>query len=244
MIAVDVNPDCGNLADRITRRTDSSIRDLLADTQVLGRRDICRHTNESPARLEVLASPLDPAVSESFSAADYGRVYQILREHYAVILSDNGTGVKHDALNAVLASASTVVVPMAAKVDSADAATKTLDWLYNSPLIDPDTGERVTDHSGRDIFPYRHLVSAAVVVVSHQRPGRPEIDMASCREYFANRVRAVVEIPFDPHLSEGALVDPARLAKKTREAWRVLAGVIADDFGRPSGRTAAQARQR
>lgn len=246
VIAVDVNPDCGNLADRINRRTDSSVRDLLADPQVLGRRDISRHTNESPARLEVLASPLDPAVSESFSAADYSRVYQILREHYAVILSDNGTGVKHDALDAVLASASTVVVPMAAKVDSADAATKTLDWLYNSPLIDPETGERRTDHSGRDIFPYRHLVSTAVVVVSHQRPGRPEIDMRSCREHFANRVRAVVEIPFDPHLSEGALIDPARLSKKTREAWRALAGVVADDFGRPSGRRRRtdEARQR
>jgi MinD-like ATPase involved in chromosome partitioning or flagellar assembly len=48
--------------------------------------------------------------------------------------------------------------------------------------------------------------------------------------HFGGRCRAVVRIPFDPHLQEGAEVDLDRLEPRTRLALLELAAVVADAF--------------
>jgi MinD-like ATPase involved in chromosome partitioning or flagellar assembly len=49
-------------------------------------------------------------------------------------------------------------------------------------------------------------------------------------EHFAARCRAVVRVPFDAHLEEGAEVDLDRLEPGTRLALLELAAVVADAF--------------
>ena len=51
-------------------------------------------------------------------------------------------------------------------------------------------------------------------------------------EHFAARCRAVVRIPFDPHLEEGAEIDLDRLEPRTRLALLDLAAHVADAFER------------
>src|SRR5262249_37017077 len=157
------------LALRGPDQTPSTVRDLLADQEIVRYSDIRRHTSQSSARLELLASERDPAVSEAFSEDDYRAVHKILDRFYNVILTDCGTGLPHLAMKGVLDTADTLVVVASPAVDSARSALATLDWLR---------------HHG-----YDRLASAATVVVSSARPGTMPVNIEKLTGYFESRVR-------------------------------------------------------
>ena len=56
---------------------------------------------------------------------------------------------------------------------------------------------------------------------------------------FAPHVRAVVRIPYDDHLEEGAEVALEQLAPATREAYLTLAAIVGDGFAYPRPDTSA-----
>ena len=49
-------------------------------------------------------------------------------------------------------------------------------------------------------------------------------------DHFTRRCRAVRQVPFDPHLEEGAEISLERLRRETREALIELAAVVAEGF--------------
>jgi MinD-like ATPase involved in chromosome partitioning or flagellar assembly len=210
VIAVDANPDFGTLALRGPNQTPSTVRDLLADQEIVRYSDIRRHTSQSSSRLELLASERDPAVSEAFSEGDYRAVHEILDRFYNVILTDCGTGLTHSAMKGVLDTADALVVVASPAVDSARSALATLDWLR---------------HHG-----YDRLASAATVVVSSARPGTMPVNIEKLTGYFESRVRAVVVVPYDEHLAEGGEISLDLIGRKTRQAYLTLAASVADVF--------------
>jgi MinD-like ATPase involved in chromosome partitioning or flagellar assembly len=50
------------------------------------------------------------------------------------------------------------------------------------------------------------------------------------RRHFEARCRAVVEVPFDPHLATGARIELARVRPATSDAFRTIAALLADRF--------------
>jgi MinD-like ATPase involved in chromosome partitioning or flagellar assembly len=213
VIAVDANPDAGNLVQRVRRQTDQTARDLLDARGTLGRyADVRRYTSQADSRLEVLAGESDPALSEAFSARDYQAVLGALERFYSVILTDCGTGILHDAMRAVLFYVDQLVVVTSPAVDSARALSQLLDWL---------------DQHG-----YHHLVESAIVVVNGVRK-RSEIRVDQFAATFGPRCRSVVTIPYDPALSTGGESSPASLLPATREAYLQLAAAVGDGFGVP-----------
>ncbi|MDJ0361319.1 AAA family ATPase [Rhodococcus sp. H29-C3] len=217
VIAVDANPDFGTLGERVPRQTSSTVRDLLADAPNIRRySDIRAHTSQAPSRLEVLAGERDPAASEMFGEEDYRSVIDMLQVYYNLILTDCGTGIMHSAMNGVLQLANALVLVSSPAVDGARSAAATLDWLQ--------------------LHGYGHLVERTVVVISSVRPGSSAIDMNLLTQHFLERCRAVLVVPFDEHLAEGAVVDLDLLRPQTRSAFVELAAMVADDFPAASGR--------
>ncbi|MET8797067.1 AAA family ATPase [Nocardia sp. NPDC004568] len=210
VIAVDANPDFGTLSQRVPLQTRSTVRDLLLDPAIERYSDVRRHTSQATSRLEVLASERDPAASESFNEDEYRAVARILQRFYNIILTDCGTGLMHSAMAGVLQLAHSLVLISPTAIDGAQSASATLDWL--------------------SLHGYHHLVQNAVVVINSPRDGTPNIDVQQLRQYFLSRCRAVHMIPFDPHMSEGAEIDLARLKKETKRAYVELAATVADDF--------------
>jgi MinD-like ATPase involved in chromosome partitioning or flagellar assembly len=49
-------------------------------------------------------------------------------------------------------------------------------------------------------------------------------------DHFAARCRAVVTIPYDPHLEAGGVLDLDELAPDTLDAYRELAAAVAEGF--------------
>ncbi|WP_447004613.1 AAA family ATPase [Saccharothrix isguenensis] len=211
VIAVDANPDRGTLALKVPRETTATVRHLLRDASKITRySDVRAYTSQSPSRLEVLASEQDPAVSEAFSDQDYLRTVALLELFYNIVLTDCGTGLMHSAMKGVLDQADSLVLVSSGSVDGAQTSAATLDWL--------------------DAHGYRDLVAKSVAVINSVRPGSGKVDLDKLAAHFAQRCRAVVRIPFDSHLEEGAEIELDKLGPDTRLALLELAATVADDF--------------
>ena len=212
VIAVDANPDRGTLSDKLRLETAATVRDLLNEEgQIRRYADVRAYTTQSPSALEVLASDRDPTVSVAFSDQDYADVARVLEHYYSVSITDCGTGLLHSAMAGVLRLADQIVLVSSPSVDGARSASATLDWL--------------AAHN------YRDLVRGAVVVLSAIRPrSKSAVDLARLEQHFAARCRAVVRIPYDAHLEEGAEVDLTQLSRATADAYLVLAAEVGDGF--------------
>jgi MinD-like ATPase involved in chromosome partitioning or flagellar assembly len=215
VIAVDANPDRGTLSDKVRVETPATIRDLLNERAMIGRyADVRAFTSQSSSRLEILASDRDPGASVAFSADDYRAVVGVLEHYYSICLTDCGTGLLHSAMAGVLELADQVVLVSSPSVDGARSASATLDWL--------------------DAHDYGDLVRGSAVVLSAiRRKSKSMVDLDRLEQHFAARCRAVVRIPYDPHLEEGAEFELSYLNTETAEAYLTLAALVADAFARP-----------
>ena len=215
VIAVDGNPDRGTLSDKVRLETPATIRDLLNERTRVGRyADVRAFTSQMPSRLEILASDRDPAVSEAFSAEDYRGVVGVLEHYYSICITDCGTGLLHSAMAGILELADQIVLVSSPAVDGARSASATLDWL--------------------EAHRYGDLVRGGVVALSAvRRKSKSAIDLDRLEQHFATRCRAVVRIPYDPHLEEGAEFELDYLDPETADAYLTLSALVADYFARP-----------
>ncbi|MDQ6783230.1 MAG: MinD/ParA family protein [Actinomycetota bacterium] len=213
VIAIDANPDAGNLASRIRRQTDRSARDLLNASETLQRyADVRSFTSQADSRLEVLAGESDPALSEAFSASDYEAVLAALERFYSIVLTDCGTGILHDAMRAVLWYVDQLIVVTSPAIDSAHALGQLLDWL---------------DQHG-----YHHLVANGIVAVNGVRK-RSDIRVEQFAATFGPRCRGVVTVPYDAGLSTGGESSLQAMAPSTQRAYLELAAAVGDGFSQP-----------
>lgn len=211
VIAVDANPDRGTLSQKIPIETTATVRHLLRDADKITRyADVRAYTSQGASRLEILASEQDPAVSEAFSETDYLRTVSLLEHYYNILLTDCGTGLMHSAMKGVLDSADALVVVSSGSVDGATSASATIDWL--------------------DAHGYGDLVKRSIVAINSVRPKAGSVDLDKLSAHFGARARAVCQIPFDPHLEEGAEIELDRLEPATRLALLELAAAMADAF--------------
>jgi putative peptide zinc metalloprotease protein len=210
VVALDGNPDAGSLGYRVRRETAATVTNLLTDErEIIRYADIRAYTNQAPTRLEVVASDDDPRITTALGEEDYRRAIGLLERHYNLILLDTGTGVLESATRGILQLADQIVVVLSPSLDSARAASATLDWLNENGHAD--------------------LVKNAVAVVNAVREeGLVEVDKVE--EHFAGRCRQVVQVPWDPHLSAGAETAVERLRPMTRRAYLEVAAAVADGF--------------
>ena len=117
VIAVDANPDAGNLAHRVAptarpqhhRRAARPRRDRPL-------RHCCAATPRRPmeSRLEVLASDDDPRIGMALDRNDYHRLITLLDRFYNLILLDTGTGILDSANQGLLCEADQLVLVLRA----------------------------------------------------------------------------------------------------------------------------------
>lgn len=217
VVAIDANPDRGTLSDKLHLETAATVRDLLNERDNVRRyADVRAFTSQAPSRLEVLASDRDPAVSEAFSEDDYRAVAEVLEHFYSVCITDCGTGLLHSAMSGVLRLANQIVLVSSPSVDGARSASATLDWL--------------------EAHEFGELVRNATVVLSGvHESSKSSVDLTRLEQHFAARCNAVIRIPQDPHLEEGAEVELDHLKPLTRDAYLTLAAAVGDGFGSRRG---------
>ncbi|MGW5388335.1 AAA family ATPase [Nocardia sp. NPDC003963] len=221
VVAIDANPDFGDLSSRTTRHQFGlTLRDLA---QAGGRLDsfsaVHSYTAVNTADLAVVASPWSTDAGEALTGAEYQTGVEILRRHYNLLVVDCGTGVLDSSTNTVLRTSDAVVVVTPATVGGVTGAVATLNWL--------------SSHG------FDHLISSSMVAIVRQHPVKPTVDVEAIEKLFASAQRPTIQIPFDPHLAEGGEIDLRMLDKETELAFEELAAGLADDFpgyvAEPSG---------
>lgn len=214
VIALDGNPDAGSLGYRVPRETPNTITNLLVSRREVTRYgDIRAFTSQSPTRLEVIAADDDPRITDALQEEDYRRVVELLEVHYNLICMDTGTGVLESASKGILQLADHLVLVAGPNLDSARAASATLDWLEKNGHED--------------------LVAGSVAVINGIRP-KGMVDLDQVERHFQARCRAVVRIPWDPVLEAGAESSLEDLQPATAQAYLELAANVARGFAEPS----------
>jgi len=214
VVAVDADPDAGTLADRLGGRVSVTVRDLLADVDKISSLGQIGEYTSLAGRLRVLAGEQDPAMGEAFRREEYRRVCGALARFFDIVITDSGTGLVHSAMRGTLELADRLIVVGSPTVDGASRASKTLDWLL--------------------AHGHERLVEHAVLVLCQDRSSH-RVDHAQLHRHFTERCKHVVEIPADPHLYSGGVIDPSLLRPITRDAYLHLAAVVGDGFSRQPG---------
>lgn len=220
VIAIDANPDRGTLAERISRSSGKTVRDLVRIRgDVVGFNDLSSVIARDETRLDVVASDTDPRVSEAFNDADYNDVAGLAAHYYSIVLTDTGTGIVHSVMGATLDFADQLVIVAGLSVDEARLASETLTWLETNG--------------------YAAKVRSAIVVLNNARPGNPLVQLEELESHFRTRVRAVVRMPYDPHIAAGSAIVFRDLQSETRLAARDLAATVVEGLRAMSSASAA-----
>jgi MinD-like ATPase involved in chromosome partitioning or flagellar assembly len=96
VVAVDVNPDFGTLAELAPddRRSDRSITELLADAErIKTAAELNAYVSRLPSGLHILGAPREAEYAASLGPDRYGELVAFLSCFYEVVLLDLGTGV-------------------------------------------------------------------------------------------------------------------------------------------------------
>jgi MinD-like ATPase involved in chromosome partitioning or flagellar assembly len=209
VIAIDANPDRGTLAERVTKTTRATVRDVVTRaSSIQAFSEFQTLISRDDTRLDVLASDADPMVSEAFDELDYTIVADMAARFYSVVITDCGTGIVHSVMRATLQRADGIVVVSGGSVDEARLASETLTWLESNGYAD--------------------LVKNAVVALNTSTQGTNLVKLEEIEAHFRSRVREIVRVPYDPALATGSTIHFDELRPLTREAARELAALVVD----------------
>ncbi|MCO5294073.1 MAG: MinD/ParA family protein [Homoserinimonas sp.] len=209
VIAVDANPDRGTLAERVKRRSSSTVRDVVSNaSQIKSFSEFSNLVTRDETRLDVLASDADPTVSEAFDAKDFDAVADAVSRFYSIAIADCGTGIVLSVMQSVLRRADALVIISGGSVDEARLASETLTWLETNG--------------------YAQLARNSVVALNTATPATSLVNLDEIETHFRSRVREIVRIPYDPLLATGAAIDFRQLRPLTVASARLLAAAVAD----------------
>ncbi|MFF1634862.1 AAA family ATPase [Leifsonia sp. NPDC058248] len=215
IVAIDANPDRGTLAERVTKQTRATVRDVVQKApSINGFTDFSALVSRDETRLDILASDTDPLLSEAFDENDYNVVADLTARFYSIVLTDCGTGIVHSVMRATLQRADSVVIVSGGSVDEARLASETLTWL---------------EANG-----YGELVRNAIVALNTATQGTNLVKLDEIESHFRSRVREVVRIPYDPQLAAGSVVSYKDLKPLTKQSARTLAALVVE--GLPTNR--------
>ncbi len=209
VIAIDANPDRGTLAERVSKSTRFTVRDVVNRAAAIdGFTEFSNMVSRDATRLHVLASDTDPMLSEAFNEGDYNVVADMAARYYSVVLTDCGTGIVHSVMRPTLQRANGLVIVSGGSVDEARLASETLTWL---------------EANG-----YGDLVRNSVVALNTATQATQLVKLDEIEQHFKTRVRRVVRIPYDQALAAGSVIKFSELRKLTRDAARELAAAVVD----------------
>jgi MinD-like ATPase involved in chromosome partitioning or flagellar assembly len=214
ILAVDADPDGGNLADRAGRQSAATVADLLSDKELARYNDIRAYTSMNGSNLEVLSSEEYSGARREFNDEDWKGAVGIVSRYYNLVLADCGAGLFQPASRGVLSTVSGLVIVASASIDGARQAAVTMDWLRQNG--------------------YQDLLGRSCVVINHVTPGKPNIDVEDLVQQFERHVPAgrVVVLPWDKHIAAGTEIQLDLLGSVFRRRVTELAAALSDDFDR------------
>ena len=224
VVAVDADTAFGRLGSRIDPHATSSYWDLAADAGLQSFADISSRVGANAAGLYVLIGEPAAGGRRTLDAALYREAALRLDRHFAISIIDCGSTMDSPVTQEALRDLDALIVVSSPWADGAGAAAKTMEWLA-------DRGQG-------------GLLHRTVVVLNDSDGHADRRTRAALSAQFLQHGQAVVEVPFDPHLRPGGVIDVVQeMAPDTRRRFLHIAAIIARHFAsRPGGRPTDQSR--
>jgi len=211
VVAVDADTAFGRLSSRIDPRTSGSYWELAGDKNLESFADLTTRVGSNSAGLYVLAG--NPAVGPRrvLDPAIYREAALRLDRHFTISIIDCGSTMDAPVTQEALSDLDALIVVSSPWADGAAAAAQTMEWL--------------STHGRTD------LLGRSVVVLNDSDGHADKRTRAVLARQFLDRGQRVVEVPFDPHLRPGGVIDIRHeMAPATRRKFLEIAATIADLF--------------
>jgi MinD-like ATPase involved in chromosome partitioning or flagellar assembly len=212
VVAIDADTAFGRLGARVDPKVVGSYWDVATDQHLDTFADMRSRVGNNAAGLFVLAGEsvtaqrrrvLDPAI--------YREAVSQLDRHFTISIVDCGASLDAPVTQEALRDLDALIVVSSPWVDGAAAAGQTLEWLASHELAD--------------------LLHRSVVVLNDHDGHSDKRTRSILAKRFASHGEVVIEVPFDPHLRPGGVIDVANeMNPKTRQRFYELAAAIAEHF--------------
>lgn len=161
---------------------------------------------QGSSRFEVLASSTDPTEMRQIGRAEFNTVHSVLSRFKQLMIVDSGNNCLSENFVAAAQTADLLIIPTSLQRDGAQRALWTLRTLYESG--------------------FEELANNAIVVITEgSRLKESQQSVKEIRETFSRKLD-VIDIPYDPHLDRGTVIDLELLNDKTRRAYENLAALV------------------
>jgi MinD-like ATPase involved in chromosome partitioning or flagellar assembly len=211
VVAVDADTAFGRLGSRIDPRISGSYWELTSDRNLQSFADVTSRVGSNSAGLYVLAGEPTAGPRRVLDAALYREATSRLDRHFTISIVDCGSTMDAPVTQEALRDLDALIVVSSPWADGASAAAQTMEWL----AAHGRTG----------------LLQHTVVVLNDSDGHSDKQTRSVLANQFLNRGQIVVEVPFDPHLRPGGVIDvKGEMARATRRTFLRIAASVAGFF--------------
>jgi MinD-like ATPase involved in chromosome partitioning or flagellar assembly len=211
VVAVDADTAFGRLGSRIDPQTSGSYWELAADRNLQSFADVTSRVGSNSAGLYVLAGEPTAGPRRVLDPALYREATSRLDRHFTIAIIDCGSTMDAPVTQEALSDLDALIVVSSPWADGASAAAQTMEWL----AAHGRTG----------------LLQRTVVVLNDSDGHSDKRTRSVLAHQFLDRGQTVVEVPFDPHLRPGGVIDVQdEMARTTRRKFLQIAAAVAGFF--------------
>lgn len=217
VVAIDADTAFGRLSSRIDPASTGSFWELTADKNLRSFDDVAARLGRNAAGLHVLAGEPASGPRRVLDPAIYREAALRLDRHFTISVIDCGSTMDAPLTQEVLRDLDALIVVSSPWADGASAAARTMEWLADQGLVT--------------------LLRHTIVVLNDSDGHADKRTRALLAREFTDHGRPVIEVPFDPHLRPGGVIDVGHeMAPATRRKFLEITATIAGYFAaRPRG---------
>jgi MinD-like ATPase involved in chromosome partitioning or flagellar assembly len=211
VVAIDADTAFGKLASRVDPGAAGSYWELAADQHLHSFADVRSRVGNNAAGLFVLAGEAATARRRVLDPLIYREATTRLDRHFTISVIDCASTMDSPVTLEVLRDLDALIVVSSPWVDAASAAGQTMEWLASGG--------------------YTGLLHRTVVVLNDSDGHADKRTRSVLVEQFARRGQTVIEVPYDPYLRPGGVIDvDNELHRTTRRRFDEIAAAIAEHF--------------
>jgi MinD-like ATPase involved in chromosome partitioning or flagellar assembly len=221
VVAIDADTAFGRLSSRIAPRSTSSFWGLTADKNLETFTDVAERVGRNPVGLYVLGGEPASGPRRVLDPAIYREAALRLDRHFAISVIDCGSTMDSAVTHEVLRDLDALIVVSSPWADGASAAARTMEWLSDQGLTE--------------------LLRNTIVVLNDSDGHADKRTRALLAREFVDHGQPVVEVPFDPHLRPGGVIDVSHeMAAPTRLKLLQVTSMVTGHFAARGDRGRSQ----
>src|SRR3984885_3236694 len=211
VVAIDADTAFGRLSSRIDPRSSGSYWEIAADKNLQSFADVSARVGSNSAGLYVLAGEPTAGPRRVLDPALYREATSRLDRHFTIAIVDCGSTMDAPVTQEAISDLDALIVVSSPWADGARAAAQTREWLATH---------------GRN-----GLLRRTVVVLNDSDGHSDKRTRSVLAGQFVDRGQTGVEVPFDPHLRPGGVIDVREeMARTTRRKFLQIAAAVAGFF--------------